>query len=135
MNHQAQKQLQDAETEKKQLLLKIAMLEQEAQQKEKDRELQKQKETSKLEELLSKTLSRVDQLESSMQNVGNKTPPEEHERKVKGSGSNPVPAASSGRGSDDVGIPDESGDEESDDETFLTTPSGQRVPVTYIWWF
>ena len=144
----AEKKLEDAEAEKQALLSKIARLEQEAQQKvkdaelekqkEKDHELEKQKQNSRLEELLTKTLSRVDQLESSIQNVGNKTPQEQHEKKVKVSGSKPLPDATSRGDSDDGGNPahDES-DEDSEDETFLTTPSGQKVPVTHIWctWF
>ena len=124
----AQKKLDDTEKEKQALLEKNARLEQQAQQKEKDHELEKQNEKSKLEELLSKTLSRVDQLESSIQNVAKKTPPEEHEKKAKGSESKPVPAASSPDDSADV--PGESDEESGADEPFVITPSGQRVPMT-----
>eukprot|EP00435_Cladocopium_sp_Y103_P073698 s308_g44.t1 len=68
----AQKQLLDAEIKNQALLARIARLEQEAQQKEKDRDLEKQNETSnlgQLGEMLSKTLARVDELESSLQKV------------------------------------------------------------------
>ena len=121
--------LRKSEEKNEALLAKIAMLEQQVVQKEKDHG-EHVKQSARLEELLSKTLSRVDQLETSLE----KRAPENREtEKVTASSSKgdqktqQPPKSQSGSAGKDDQSGDESDSGDDDDESCMYTPAGVKV--------
>ena len=121
-----------AEQKNAALVAKIAMLEQQAVQKEKEQG-EHAKQSAQMNDLLAKTLSRVDQLESSLQKGASENKGTEN---VKGSSSKgekknehvnvqPRESQSVSAGKDDQSS-DES-DSEEVDETCMHTPGGVKV--------
>lgn len=124
----AKRQLAEAEDANRLLREQISKLQREAQEKNSKEISQKNEESSRLEQLLAKTLSRVSELENSVkaaneQKVEQSKPKNDEQKKT------PEQTESKHDESDVPG----SDSDESDEAAHITTASGQKVhPLIWL---